>query len=115
ARRDGLRAIAPVAVAQLRRDLNYDPKLQRGTAAVGDWLERHFDNRGPFGRDHSVFFRLKAARALSLLGIEAKSAEPDLIAGLRDSEPYVQAYCALALGNIGDISPTCRPTLVALA
>jgi HEAT repeat protein len=57
--------------------------------------------------------RRAAAKELSELGAEAKSAVPDLIRTMRDKDLFVRRYSAEALGNIGLDAKTAIPALAA--
>ncbi|MBN1343411.1 MAG: HEAT repeat domain-containing protein [Phycisphaerae bacterium] len=55
---------------------------------------------------------LAIARAARIDPTPFADAIPDLIASLRDEDPHVRAYAALALGALGD--ETCRPAIETL-
>src|SRR5205823_1156621 len=79
---------APEEVAQAAATL-----AQLGAGAVPELIRALTDARVEQAR--------QAAMALARMGPAAKKAVPDLIAGLRDRDPIVRAWCAQALGEIG--------------
>ncbi|MFO0970040.1 MAG: HEAT repeat domain-containing protein [Gemmataceae bacterium] len=59
-------------------------------------------------KDARVEQARQAAMALARMGPAAKKAAPHLIAGLRDRDPVVRAWCAQALGEFGASEETAR-------
>ena len=64
-------------------------------------------------KDKDSDLRRAAAKDLSELGAEAKSATPGLTRALRDKDLFVRRYSAEALGNIGPDAKTAIPALAA--
>ena len=64
-------------------------------------------------KDKDSDVRRAAAKELSEVGPEAKSAVPDLIRALRDKDLFVRRYSAEALGNVGPEAKAAIPDLSA--
>ena len=102
-----IHAVGPRAVARLTwllqtRDSAFQKQLwslvQRLPQPVRSAVLRHVK------RPNSTAVRMAAARALGIIGPEARGAIPALVGALRDSEAGVRWEAAAALGRIGEDS-----------
>jgi HEAT repeat protein len=79
-----------------------EPRHQGKTASM--WLDQ-------LKTSPSATERWRAARALGMMGPEARGAVPELSRALKDDDPMLRAEAASALGQMG---PAARPAVPAL-
>src|SRR5207237_9901957 len=67
-----------------------------------------------FRNDQGMRVRLKAARAIAIMGRDAKSAIKDLIEALADKEPDVLVWVCISLGEMREAGQEALPKLEGL-
>lgn len=83
--------------------------LQDATAG-----EQSLNTLSKFLRNENLETRIQATLAIGTLGEKAKKKLPNILAMLKDKEPYAVKAAAAALGSIGDKSPDTISALVEL-